>query len=143
MKYEVHLLIQHWDNEGEVTNNSEIFTFTNENILEARRATIAKAKELEDICEVNPEYVSSVEAASQGYEDYSSYSLSIFFYSDDEDGYIIYGSDDDEEILENLSYEVTTLIDNGHDFDLDDLDEIEGEEDTYEVMVEDLEFFIN
>ena len=141
LKYEVNLHTHSVDKVGERTNNNQIFTFENEDILEARRAAIAKAKELEDEFTNDTKFVPSYVAAVRGYLDYSAYSLIITLHYPFVNGtetVDIFGGEEEEQ-LEWLEHEATII----EDYADIELTVIYDDGESYEIIEEDSEFLLD
>lgn len=107
MTYEVILFTTEVTAQGVNTKINDPFVFEDENPLDARKAAVTKAKELELEYSKNPNFDSPLQAAAKDYKDYSSYSINIKFYPNQDPAYssTLYG-DGQEETKDALQNEV-------------------------------------
>lgn len=139
--YRIDLLTQTWDANAVPTGTSKSFEFHNEDILNARREAISKTKKMLKEYEQNPAYSSPIQAAALGYKNFSNFSLTLVFVNGTDTAfsdYIIYG-DERQELIDNLEYEFYTFIKQGVDVAET---EVDGEDDSYEVIAEAIEFLL-
>lgn len=145
MKYVVsYFTIEIKDGQSPITDSQD-FEFTNENPLEARRAAIAKAKELENNSVADDTFDSPAVAAAKDFKNTKGFSIDIWLFDGDEDEHgfeteIQIMGDDEEEQIYSLESEVELYLTKGLSIETS---EVENDDDFIEVIAENWQFLLN
>lgn len=146
MKYEVNFFtIEIKDGQTPITNSQD-FEFTNENPLEARRAAIAKTKELYNNCISDDTFDSGMVAAFKEYKSTKGFSIDIWLVDGEDTENTnrseihVFGEDEDEEKGYELQAEADLFNKKG--FQVETIILYHYDE-SIEVIAEDWEFFLN
>ena len=141
IKYTVNVQVNKISEDGNV---SRIYTIDSTNPLDARRTALKKAKSLvsffESKSDANAVFASFTKTEKNAYNDFTSYSVSVSFWNGDLESEI-YGCDDEQTQLDNLSNEAVGFQNHNIDVELEGLLDDDGE--TIEVLAEDLNFLMD